>query len=365
MKFHHSTHRTEPISSQRRTLLGSMLGTAALFGITASLSPANAQESIERKTITVGIGPDWSTSGHALVAHYKGYFKQEGFTDVQFKSFAAGLMQVEAMASGAVDFANSGQGPILSVKSNGVPVLVLSSLSTLNDAIAIAVRKSAAVKQPKQLEGLKIGALKGTSAEYMIPRLAKAYQIDASKIQIINLAPPEQIASLATGAIDGVAVWQPWIAQAARRTEIDVVHTGTRSNFASHPNARNRIDINRSLLASSERFVKANPQTVNAYVRAYAKAQAFIADPANYAEVVALFSRHHNQDAQLNQQILKEYGSSLALDEDYRADMDAMAAALGESGRMRNKVLISGFTYGGPLKKVDARLVTTEATWNP
>lgn len=336
-----------------------------IAGTVVSASASLAQEAPERKTLTIGIGPDWSTSGHAVVAHHKGFFKQEGLTEVQFKSFAAGLLQVEAMASGAVDVANSGQGPILSVKSNGVPVVVLSSLSTLNDAIAIAVRKSASVSEPKQLEGLKIGALKGTSAEYMVHRLAKAYQVDASKIQIVNLAPPEQLASLATGAIDGVAVWQPWIQQAARRTEIDVVHTGTRSQFASHPGVKNRIDINRSVLASSERFVKANPRTVQALLRAYVKAQAFIADPANYAEVVTIFSRHHNQDPQMNQEILKQYGSSLALDGEYRSDMEAMAAALTESGRLRTKVQVANLTYGAPLRKIDAGLVTTEATWNP
>jgi ABC-type nitrate/sulfonate/bicarbonate transport system substrate-binding protein len=338
---------------------------AVVLGIAGCTMSATAQEAPERKAVTVGIGPDWSTSGHAVIAFHKGFFKEQGLDNVQLKSFAAGLLQVEAMASGAVDVANSGQGPILSVKSNGVPIVVLSSLTTLNDAIAIAVRRSAKVKEPKQLEGLKLGVLKGTSAEYMVSRLAKAYRVDASKIQLVNLAPPEQLASLATGAIDGIVVWQPWIQQAAKKVEIDIVHTGTKSLFASNPGERQRIDINRSVLASSERFVKANPRTVDALLRAYAKAQTFVADPKNYAEVVAIFSKQHNQDVQSNTEILKEYSTSLAMDDDYRADMVAMADALTESGRLRNKVSIADFTYGGPLQKIDPKLVSTEAKWKP
>src|SRR3546814_3064118 len=70
------------------------------------------------------------------------------------------------------------------------------------DLFGSAIRKSLHITKPKQLEGLKLGVLKGTSAELMVANLAKHYGLDMAKIQLVNLAPPEQLSSLATGALD-------------------------------------------------------------------------------------------------------------------------------------------------------------------
>lgn len=332
------------------------------LALAAGLALAQAPE---KKELNIGIGPDWGTSGHAVVALHKGYFKDQGFTQINLKSFAAGMMQVEAMASGALDVSNPAQGPVLSMRANGVPVVVLASLAAYNDSLAIAVRKSAKVKDAKQLEGLKIGVLKGTSAEQMVLDLARQYGLDAAKIQLVNLAPPEQLASLATGAIDGICVWQPWIYQASKKAEVDIVHTGATSRFEKNAGERRRVDYTRAILAAPERFVKSNPATIDALLRAYARAQAFVADTRNYDEVVQLFSKHHNQDAEVNKVILKEYTSSLALDKDYLGDMNAVQEFLASTGRLKSKVAVASFTYGAALGRLDPKLVSIEAQWKP
>ena len=329
-----------------------------VIAFVTTATAALAQSAPERKELNIGVGPDWGTSGHAVIAFHKGYFKDQGFTQINFKSFAAGLMQVEAMAAGAIDIVNPAQGPILTLRSNGVPVVVLASLAAYHDSLALVVRKTANVRDPKQLEGLKIGTLKGTSAEQMVLAIARQYGVDAAKIQLVNLAPPEQLASLATGAIDGICVWQPWVHQATQKVAVDILHTGATSAFERNKGERRRVDSTRGILASTERFVKANPLTVDALLRAYAAAQTFVSDPKNYAEVVTIFSKHHNQDAELNKVLLKEYSSSLALDDAYLADMNSVQDFLAASGRLRNKVTVQAMTHGAPLAKIDSKLVT-------
>lgn len=338
-----------------------------LFGLSgfAIASAASAQGSLERDNLIIGIGPDWGTSGHAVVAFHKGYFREEGLTKVSLKSFSAGLLQVEALAAGAVDVANTAQGPVLTLSANGIPVVVLASLSEYSDSLAVAIRKSANVTKPEQLKGLKIGVLKGTGSEQLVMNLAKEYKLDRSAIQLVNLAPPEQIASLSTGAIDGVSVWQPWVYLAGQKMPIDVVHTGAHSRFADNAGQERRIDFTRSVLLVSQRFVKSNPKTTDALLRAYAKAQNFIADPANYAEVVKLFSSQHNQSKELNQVILKDYTSTLALDDRYMIDMEAVQDFLAATGRLRKKVSVLDLTYGKPLARIAPELVTIDARWQP
>ena len=338
------------LNKLRRRVLAMLLPFATL---------AVAQGAPEKSEITIAVGPDWGTGGHAVIALARGYFAEEGFTKVNLKTFPAGLMQVEAMVSGAVDVANPAQGPVISMRSNGVPVVVLSSLSTYDDAIALLLRKSAGLKDPKQLEGMKIGLLKGTSAEQMLIAIAKHYKLDAAKIQMVNLAPPEQLASLATGAIDGICVWQPWVFQASQKVPVEVVHTGSTSRFAGNAGAGVQVDQTRGVLATTERFAKANPRTVDALLRAYAKAQAYMTDPKHYAEAVGLFSKHHNQDTQNNMEIIKSYKLTLALDDRYLEDMVSVQTFLHETGRVRSKPEVVTFTYASPLSKVAPSLVST------
>src|SRR3546814_15124231 len=133
----------------------------------------------------------------------------------------------------------------------------------------------------------------------MVANLAKHYGLDMAKIQLVNLAPPEQLSSLATGAIDGVCVWQPWVQLAGKKISVDVVHTGAHSYFAGNDGKAVKVDVTRGLIHASEPFVKANPKTIDALMRLYVKPLAFLLDPKNYDTVFSIFTkRFHLYQAQ-------------------------------------------------------------------
>src|SRR3546814_17881466 len=89
----------------------------------------------------------------------------------------------------------------------------------------------------------------------MVANLAKNYGLDMAKIQLVNLASPEQLSSLATGAIDGVCVWQPWVQLAGKKISVDVVHTGAHSYFAGNDGKAVKVDVTRGIIAASATFV--------------------------------------------------------------------------------------------------------------
>jgi ABC-type nitrate/sulfonate/bicarbonate transport system substrate-binding protein len=341
---------------------------AFLVGATAATLPlaaARGQGAPEKKEVTMGIGPDWGTSGHAVIAHHKGYFKAEGIDTVNFKVFAAGLVQMEALAAGGIEVAQPAQAPIFTLRAAGVPVVVLASLAAYSDSLAVVTRKAANVKEARDLLGKKIGVFKGSGAEAMMIALFKEYKLDPTKVDLVNLPPPEQLASLATGAIDGICVWQPWVYQASQKTQVDIVHTGAHSHFAANKGKPARIDYTRAVLTTTERFVRANPRLVDALMRAYGKAQAFVADAKNFDETAEIFSKHHNQDLAANKVILKDYKSTLALDAQYLADMNAVQDFLAETGRLRRKIVVEDVTYGGAVAKLSSSLVAIDAKWKP
>lgn len=357
---------TKPIAGGRRRLpRRAFLAGAAAAGAAIPLAGVRGQAALEKKDITLGIGPDWGTSGHAVIAHHKGYFKSEGIETVNFKVFAAGLVQMEALAAGGIELANPAQAPIFTLRAAGVPIVVLSSLAAYSNSLAVAMRKSANVKEASDLIGKKIGVFKGSGAEAMMTALFKEYKLDAAKVDLVNLPPPEQLAGLATGAIDGICVWQPWIYQASQKAQVDIVHTGAHSNFASNKGKPVRIDYTRGVLTTTERFVRSNPKLIDAIMRAYGKSQAFVADAKNFDETADIFSKHHNQDLAANKVILKDYKSTLALDRDYLNDMNAVQDFLAETGRLKKKIVVEDVTYGGPVAKLGANLVAIDAKWKP
>jgi ABC-type nitrate/sulfonate/bicarbonate transport system substrate-binding protein len=340
-------------TTRRRFLKGSAAAGLALISL-----PNAARAAPEKKTIQIGVGPDFGTSGHAVVALEKGYFKDEGFEKVELRTFPAGLVQIEALAAGSIDLAMPTQAPVFTIRSNGIPIVILSSLAAYNDSLAVAVRDDKHVKNPTDLYGLKLGVLKGSGAEMMVDALIKHYKLDPHKIQMVNLAPPEQLSSLATGAIDAICVWQPWVYQAQSKVKVDIVHTGTESRFAQNAGEKVTVDWTRGLVTGLAPFVGSNPQTIDGVLQAVRRAQQFIIDPKNFDSVTAMFSKYHNQSAQMNAVVLKVYGPSIALDQRMKTDLEAVQDFLVQSGRMRKPIAVEDIMYGEPLKKIDPTLVS-------
>jgi len=361
-----SAPELRPTLSRRRLLLSTAAGLVAA-GVSSLSGPAirSARAAVETKRVIIGVGPDWGTGGHAVVALKKGYLAEEGLSEVELKQFPAGLVQLEALAAGGIDVGNPAQAPIFTLRAAGIPIIVLASLASYGDSFGLAVRKSTNVKKPADLEGLKIGVLKGTSAELMLDNVMRHYGVDASKVTTIQLKPPEQLSSLATGAIDGICVWQPWVYQASQKVPIDVLHTGLTSHFPQNDGEHVKVDYTRGVLTTTERFARQNPETVAALVRAYAKAQAFATAPENFGETVEIFSDYFNQNADENRIILAQYRSSIALDADYQEDMDVIEKFLADTGRLRKDVDLAAMTYPAPLKAIDPGLVTVPASWAP
>lgn len=338
-----------PVSRlSRRSVL--MAGAALAGGLVPSRARAQA---VEQREISIAVGPDWGTGGHAVIALQKGYFAAEGIQKVNLKVFPAGLVQLEALAAGGVDLANPAQTPVFTLRQAGIPIIVLSSLAAYHDSVAVAMRKEAKVAEPTDLYGKKIGLLKGSGSELMLTGLIREYKLDASKIQVVSLAPPEQLASLSSGAIDGICVWQPWVYQAGQKAAVDIVHTGATSHFASSKGKRAVIDFTRGVLTTTERYASANPNTIAAVMRAYAKAHAFAMNSANFDERLKLFSAQFNQQEADNRVILPGYFTTLALDADYVRDMDAIQDFLVSTGRLKQKLNLTTLTFGAPLKKAN------------
>jgi ABC-type nitrate/sulfonate/bicarbonate transport system substrate-binding protein len=327
-------------------------------------STAQAQGELETKELALGFGLDLPFAVH-VVAIEKGWFEEEGFEEVTTQTFTAGALAGEALVAGEIHLWTPGNLPPISMVHNAIPVVVLGVDSINLGLDKLVVRKDANVTAPEDLYDIKIGLLEGSTASLDLANLIEHYGLDASRVQVVNLAPPEQLASLVAGDVQAILAWEPWPYRALQEADAEVVHTGLVSHFDANEGEQVQISHNRSIFVASQDFVRDNPNTVDALMRVLLRASRYVADPANKEEVLKLFSDFQDQDIELNRAIWDNYVFDPTFDQGYVADMEATAAFLEATGRIRDRMDVLEYTYTEPAAKVDAALVEVEGQWQP
>lgn len=318
----------------------------------------------EIKEISLGFGLDLPYLPH-VVAIEKGWFEEAGFTDVETRTFTAGVLAGEALVAGQIHLWSPGNLPPVSMFHNGIPIVILGPNAIAWEATKLLVRADAGVDDPEDLYGIKIGLLQGSTAGADLNNLLEHYGLDPARVETVNLAPPEQLASLTQGDIQGMMVWEPWITRGLAELDSKVVHSGTKSFFESNHGEDVRISHTRTVFVASQDFVRDNPNTVDALIDVLVRAQQYVADPANRDEVVRLFSEFQDQDVAMNEALYPEFIFSNEIDQTFVEDMEAMGEFLLATGRIKENTDILEYTYTDPWQKAAPAMVKIEGRWQP
>ncbi len=340
----------------RRNFLGT-IGAAGAATLTAALPhSAWAQAKPETTKLALGFGLDPVFAPH-MVAMSKGWFKDAGFAEVTTKTFTGGAAAGEALVADEIQLWTPGNLPPISMAHNGVPIVVLGTNCIAAAADRLVVRKDANVKTPEDLYKVKIGLVQGSTASADLHYLAKHYNLDEKKLQVVNMPPPEQLAALNSNNIQALLCWEPWGYNGLKSGTTELLHTGLVSGFAANKGAKVQISYTRSLFVASEDFAKKNPVATRKLVEVLLRAQRHVADPKNRDEVIALFVEQTKQDKTLAQAIWDEYTFDPVFDDAYVKDMDAMTAYLVASGRIKAPKSVLDYTFTAPLAAADPALV--------
>ncbi|KQV12250.1 hypothetical protein ASC97_13920 [Rhizobium sp. Root1203] len=337
---------------------------AASLLAAAFLSTPLRAEQPETDTLTMSTGVDLPFIVH-IVAREKGWFAEAGFKNVEFKSFASGNLAGEALLADEIQLWTPGNLPPVAMAHNGVPVVILGTNAVSHGLEKIVVRKDAGVEKPEDLYKVKLGLLVSSTSGALLGNVAKKYHLELNKIQTVNLGPPEAMAALANNEIQGIVFWEPWPYKALAEQDTKVVHTGTKSFFSGTENTDAQVSNNRTVWVASQDWVRRNPIATRALVGVLVKAQAYVRDPANRAEVLKIYSDAQKQPIAMNEVLLDNYTFDPTVDATYVNDMDAIADFLTETNRIQDRKDVLSYTYTEPLKTVDPALVEVEGQWKP
>lgn len=336
---------------------------AAILAV-SGVSHAAAQE-VETDTLAISIGPDLPFLVH-IVAKEKGWFAEAGFKNVEFKTFASGNLAGEALLADQIQLWTPGNLPPVSMAHNGIPVVILGTNAVSHGLEKIVVRKDAGVENPEDLYKTKLGLLVSSTSGALLANVAKHYGLDATRVQTVNLAPPEAMAAMANNEIQGIVFWEPFPYRAVKEQGAKIVHTGTKSFFAKNNGEEVLVSSNRTVWVASQDWVRSNPNATNALVKVLLKAQAYVADPANKDEVLKIYSDFQKQPLEMNQALIGDYTFDAKVDKAYVDDMTAIADYLQATNRIQGeKKDILSYTDTEPLKVVDPTLVEIEGQWKP
>lgn len=347
--------RTDDASSalSRRSVL-TMLASSALAG--AAL-PAFAAEKPELSTIEIGGNRDPQLGAQIIVAHLKNYFKEEGVdVTVRWTDTSGDLLPL--MASGSINLAGLGMANIANLIARGVPARAISGLCDYSGTQALVLRPGLKLNGPKNLAGRKFAAPTTSPHEVAIAELGQRYGFDASTVTLARMQPSEGVVAAARGDVDGVLTYPPFLGRILDMGGT-LYFTGSATYFDGKQTplaTKDRLLNIRSILAGNEQWMKTNPNTTFAVLRAVARANGFIA--ANLDESSKMLASFLKSTPEVMLQSLNANVYSLAMDEGLLGSIAFTSGWLQKIGQLKAPIDPAKTLDTGFLAKFDPKLVT-------
>ena len=330
----------------------------ALLLVLPGASAAFAQGKPEVTEIDAWLVRDPQMSAQFAVADQMGYFKEQGIK-VNPRWYIAGTDLPSMWGAGNIHLGTATATMVVPIAASGQAIYSIAPQSDIAGTQQIVLGKKAQemVRSPKDFEKLKIGMPKGASVTLAIESMAKETGVDFSKIQFVNLAPPDSVTALAKGDIDAMAGWAPWVFNAVKNGG-KVYFTGNRSYIPGKEGQVDWLLVHAGVVASGK-MLKDNPNTVKAVLRALEKATRTINTDREAS--VKIVAREMKMDEALARDIMALNIYSMEMTPKIYKGMGDFIDFLHSLNRIPQKIAPESVFYTKLLKEVDPALVKWES----
>lgn len=329
-----SRHRLEsalvralfPQDTVRRSFLRAVGRNTAIAAI-GSVFPLHALEAMaqekrapEKRDLKIGFIPI-TCATPLIMAHPMGFYREQGLNVEVVKTAGWALIR-DKMQNREYD-ATHFLSPMplamsMGVGSNPAPMHVATIQNTNGQAITLAMRHKDK-RDPRQWKGFRFAVPFDYSMHNFLLRyyVAEAGLDPDRDIQIRVVPPPEMVANLRAGNIDGFLGPDPFN-QRAVYDEVGFIHVLTRELWNGHPCCA---------FGTSADFIRTNPDTFAALYRAVLTASAMARDPKNrplIAKVISPAAYLNQPETVVSQVLTGRFADGLGQIRDVpdRADFD-------------------------------------------
>lgn len=227
-----------------------------------------------------------TTVDPAKVAQADGAYKKATQAKIDWRKFDGGAEVITAVASGDVQIGYVGSSPLAAAATRQLPVQTFLIAAQIGAAEALVVRNGSGIDKPADLIGKKVAVPFVSTGHYSLLAALKHWNIDPSKVQILNLAPPAITAAWQRGDIEATYVWDPALG-VAKETGKVLITSGELSELGA-PTFDAWI-VRKDFAEKHPEIVRAFAKvTLDAYATYRKDPQAWLANPDNIAKVVKL-----------------------------------------------------------------------------
>ena len=178
----------------------------SLHRLVAALALAGLSVAAQAADITVGYQTGIDPT---KVPQADGLYEKAIGEKIDWRRFNSGPEVIAALASGDLQLGNIGSSPLAAATSRKLPIVAFIVSAQINAAEALVVRNGSGIGKPEDLAGKTIATPFVSTSHYSLLGALKHWQIDPSKVKIVNLNPAEIAAAWRRGDIDGAFVWAP------------------------------------------------------------------------------------------------------------------------------------------------------------
>ncbi len=199
--------------------------------------------------------------------------EKAGF-DIDWRQFSSGGDISTALASGNVPIGVIGSTGIAASATRGVDFQLFWILDNIGKSEALVARNGSGIETPQDLVGKNVAVpFVSTSHFHLLVGMQKVWGIDATKVNILNMKPPQIMAAWQRGDIDAAYVWPPALTQLL--AEGKVISDSEQIGAASVPTFDGLV-VDRG-------FAEENPEFMTEFTKALVQAYAdFNADKASW-----------------------------------------------------------------------------------
>ncbi|WP_436375450.1 ABC transporter substrate-binding protein [Cytobacillus sp. BC1816] len=235
----------------------------------------DSKQELKKVTVVLDWTPNTNHTG-LYVAKDKGYFKEEGLDVEIIMPGEAGADQLTA--SGKADFGVSYQESITEARVQGVPLVSIAAVIQHNTSgFASPAEKN--IKSPKDFEGKTYGGWGAPVEKSVIDSLMKKENADVDKVSIVNMGDADFFTAVKRD-IDFAWIYYGW-------TGVEAELRGEKINMVYLTDYSEKLDYYTPVLATSEKMIADNPDTVKAFVKAVSRGYEFaIEQPGQASDIL-------------------------------------------------------------------------------
>ena len=291
----------------KQIIIFTLIFTAFLLGCT------NSQQTTEEELqdIIFRFGSSSNTKfATTYLAMDKGFYAEEGL-NVKVQTVAGSTVVVKLIAAGNEEFGLASANSILTGKSKGMPLKVLSVYFQKSPS-AVIFSKDSGIKSPKDLEGKKIASNPKSTIRQEFLAFAKNNGVDINKIKFI---PVGSAAAEAQAFLNGDAdAFVGYFHRAETILEDNSVTSFDKLLFDQYGN-----DIYSQAIFVHEDFLQSNPDLARKFLRATNKGIRYsLANPEEAVNSLVLHNPLLSKESELKKflkmsevvenQITREFG---------------------------------------------------------